>query len=469
MSQYIDVVARLLAYEQGQAIPIRETSALASDPNPAFGIAPIRVVSEELVQAVAFGPLDCAPEIVTTWNPLDREVAFLEPLSERLHTYLTACTQQHELPRIWLPHGPALDVLDVLGHRYRTNRHATDTMRRLGWQCRALVDETGYPGQQIVAVATNLLAAHVVTGQSPSEDRQLRALLTWINPPAGSDPRILAEQQALIPAAAMLARDEDDLVENLWAQAYTNPGRATAAQAPIERVLRAAAEREWNLLIAARRAFWGLGLPPAANLDALIGESFQRIVWRIGRDVARASRPHSLNTLLEAYEYAESLSAYTDTWGDSVLRERDIRAGRVVRAQVVAIDQPQRSRHPCTLTLRSTQEVLRVRRGTELALAGGSVSGRVTAVREIDADQSTQIDVRLERGVLISRLPRLGTWGEWGDGAPFDGRMFKGSIVGAMQRAADARVYGEVLPEPEPRQLWLPVDLARAAEKLRQR
>src|SRR5689334_7248475 len=131
MSLYIDLVARLLAAKERRALPIRTSSALAADPPVAFGIAPIRVVSEELVQAVAFGRLDRVPTIATTWNPLDREVAFLEPLAEQLNAYLSDCIVAQILPRVWLPHGTALDILDILGHRYRANKHATDIIRRL--------------------------------------------------------------------------------------------------------------------------------------------------------------------------------------------------------------------------------------------------------------------------------------------------------------------------------------------------
>jgi hypothetical protein len=468
MSQYIDLVARLLAYEQRRAILIRQTSAIALDPNHAFGIAPIRVVSEERVQAVAFGTLGRPPTIVATWNPLDREVAFLKPLAEQLHTYLTACIQTQVLPRIWLPHQAALDVLDILGHRYRTNQHVSNNLRRMGWQCRALADEASYPGQQVVAIATDLLTSHIATGQTPAEDRHLRAVLAWINPPTGIDPAVAAEELALVPAAAMLSREEDDAVEALRQQAYADASKVPSVQVAIERLLRAAAQREWELLSDGRRAFWGLGLRPTAELNKVYEESFGRFSWRVGRDINRASRPHSLTSLLEAYEFAQDLTAYAAVQADAAVQEREVRTGRLVRAEVVAIDQPNRNRHPCTLTLRSRQDVLRVRRGTRLALVGYDVDGRVVAVQEHDTDGSTLIELRLDRGVRAMVLPRPGSWGDWGEPEPFDGRMFKSNINAVMQRAADPRVYGDQLPEAEPRALPTSA-LSAVAERLRKR
>src|SRR5689334_513801 len=150
MSDVIEASARLLAVALGRVIPVRSSFSLCPDPDPradvllldenadlgtslesvpqsadwVFGIAPIRVVSEEQVQAIAFGRMSAPPQIITRWNPLGRQSDELEPFTEALDAYLQEAVQQSLLPRIWVPYRAALDVVELLGHRYRTNKMA---------------------------------------------------------------------------------------------------------------------------------------------------------------------------------------------------------------------------------------------------------------------------------------------------------------------------------------------------------
>src|SRR5262245_3625651 len=155
MSTVIDALARALAYGQGRAYPVRTTSALSRDPTRCFGIAPLKVVSEEHVQAVAFGDMGGQPRVIVRWTPLGRDPGDLEPFADALDTYLGWSRQAGEPPRVWVPYPAALALLELLGHRYRTNSRASVTLRRMGWQCRVLTDEARYAGQQVVVVATD--------------------------------------------------------------------------------------------------------------------------------------------------------------------------------------------------------------------------------------------------------------------------------------------------------------------------
>jgi hypothetical protein len=125
----------------------------------------------------------------------------------------------------------------------------------MGAQCRVIADEATYAGQQIVAVASDLLLEHVATGQSVVEDQHLGAQLAWVTPRAGADPVAEAARRALLPAAAMLRRDVDDRVEDLRRLGKGSGVRAAAARAEIEHLLREGAIDEWDLLVEARRAF----------------------------------------------------------------------------------------------------------------------------------------------------------------------------------------------------------------------
>jgi hypothetical protein len=204
------VAARLLAFAERRAIPVRQTSSLSADPPAPFGISLIRVVSEQRAQAIAFGQIDTRPQIVTSWNPLSRESSNLEPFALALDAYFSGIIASGGVPRIWLASPSALELIAVMGERYRTNPNATPALRRMGWLCRAIAEEAEYAGQQVVAVAGSLLASHVATGQSPIEDHHLGALLAWVVPVPGVDPVREAERRALTPAGSMLDRAADD-------------------------------------------------------------------------------------------------------------------------------------------------------------------------------------------------------------------------------------------------------------------
>lgn len=444
------VVARILAATERRAVPIRRTSLLASDPTIVFGFAPIRLVSEQRVYAIAFGDVNARPGIVTSWNPLGRESASLEPFAVGLDSYISQCVQLGIVPRLWLPHPAALEVMEVLAERYRRNQSASPALRRMGWILRVLVDETEYPGQQVVAVATLVLANHVVTGQSPIEDRHLGAILAWVTPSGGVDPAVEADRRALSPAAAMLDRATDDQVDRLRGIAKRGGHGADAARARIEVLLAAAANREWNLLVAGRAAFEGLHLPPVPRVDGLVTESRRRLAFAMAMDLNRPTRPHSLAALLDEQEDALSVAEEADVRGDESARARARRAGRAFAGRIVAVRQPTPNRHPCNISVHTEQTVLRVRRGTKLQTVDGLLAGRVQEVRE-DSSGGTIVEVKLASGVQRRRLPVIGSEREFTDAVVFGGAFRRREVYQSMRSAASAIVYGDALPLPRPR------------------
>ena len=99
MSTAIDVTARIIARSQRRAFPIRETVALCPDPDRTFGLVVLKVVSEDQVQALAFGDMTRAPRIITRWNPLGRESADLEPFAQALNDYVITMLNANERMR----------------------------------------------------------------------------------------------------------------------------------------------------------------------------------------------------------------------------------------------------------------------------------------------------------------------------------------------------------------------------------
>ena len=110
---------------------------------------------------------------------------------------------------------------------------------------------TQHEGQQVIAVTSELLRRLIVTGQSPAEDAHLGALLAWIER-AGADALGEAARRSIVPAASMLTRAEDDLVEALLRVAKKGGSSGRRAQAGIEQILSGAALREWDLLSRAK-------------------------------------------------------------------------------------------------------------------------------------------------------------------------------------------------------------------------
>jgi len=465
MNATTETLGRVLACHQGRALPIRSTFALSEDPSPVFAIAPIKMVAEEIVQAIAFGDPDGPPQVVTRWNPLSRDAGDLEIFAAALNDYVEAVARGDQLPRFWLPHRSALTVVELLGHRYRTNQMASDSLRRMGWQCRAIAEEATYGGQQAVAIAGEILRAHVLTGQAPIKDGHLGALLAWVAPVAGRDPAEVADEQALVPASGVLERSIDDRVEGLRREAKRGRGPVAArARAEIETRLTQGALNEWELLLEARRAFWSLGLPEGPGLGPLVAESKRRSLYRLQQDLNPPSRPHSLARLVDDHEYAADLAEDADVRGDLHVRELARRKGRALLAEVVRVEQPRSSRRPCYVTLRTTQEVLRVRQGTALRDIGGRVEGRVEDVWE--ARGATLLRLELTRGVQRSRVPVVGDVTDWVDTAPHDLRRRRREVHDAMQAAASPLVYDQgvvgVGTSGSPS-----VDLLAVAERLR--
>ena len=423
-------------------------------------MAPIRVVAEQRVQAIAFGLIGQPPEVVAIWNPLSRDTGRLEPFAQALSSYLSSTGHW----RIWLAHPAALEIVDLLGHRYATNQHASPSLQRMGKQCRVIADEAAYTGQQIVAIASQLLIEHVATGQSPVEDQHLGALLAWITPPAGSDPAREAARRALLPAAAMLHRNADDRVEDLRRIAKGSGSRADGARAEIECLLAAGARTEWDILMEAREAFWGLRLPPMLDVGRLVTASNDRFGYAIHALHSRPVMPHTLAQLLDDQELALDIAEDVGVRSDASMLERFRMKGKAVGVVLVGTVQPRPNFKPCVLQLYTRQDVLRIRPGTRLQTLHGSITGRVIAVRSVTGRRGTLIELNVASGVrTASALRRLGRF-DLVDSEVVDMSRRKGEAYRRLRDARPELVYGNTLPADAPRALppdWLDTVAAR--------
>ena len=402
MKNVEELVARVVAFDRSRAVPIRETSALAPDSEEAIGITTIQVVTEDQVQALAYGSLDRDPTTIVRVHPLGRDTSDLEPFANWLVDYVRRVIGGGRMLRVWVPHGKTIETLEILGRRYEKNEHASPMLQEAARYCRIIAEETRFAGQQTVAIALDQLLLHIATGQMPIEDRHLGAVLAWVHPEAGRNTRDVARERARWPASGILVntpdRRDDDRIEQLRKKLKDASGcRRSGIERQIRRILTDAVNREWKLLVSARQAFWRLGLAPG-DVDGLSHDSCERVSWAVNNYLATPRRAAPLTRKLEEHENALQRTTEAALRSDGILRRRAARYGHVIGGVVERVDQPQTNRHPCHIRLRTSQNNLRVRPDDRVALVGGSRKG---IVREIvpDSNGTTLIQIELKNGV----------------------------------------------------------------------
>jgi hypothetical protein len=401
MNAFDDTLRRVIARHTNRAIPTRTSSGLSNDPAVSIGIATIKIVTEEQIQAIAFGSLDEEPEVILRLDPIGRDVTDLLPFAAFMDQTANRARAAGGALRVWIPHSVTLEALDVLGHRYWRNQTAPDPVVRMGEICRIVAHEATFPGQQVVADATTLLQNHVVTGLAPIEEGHLDAILAWLDP-AVRDPLTEARERIRLPASGILPNTPDhpfdDRVDRLRKEAKRATGRRRAIlEAEIEAVLRRWVLREWRLLVEARRAFHGLGLPPA-GLDGLVKDSNDRLEYALANGHFPARRPDRLAVLLAQMETGLEKTELAALESDLVLREQAQRAGGLVRGIVRDVRQPRRNFKPCDIDVDSGQSVIRFRVDDKVRVVGTNVTGIVRVLSSTPAG-GTRVSIEITGGV----------------------------------------------------------------------
>lgn len=418
MNEAQRLVRRLEAHAAGRAVPIRGAFELSPDPLVTIGIATIKIVTEEHVQALAFGDFDGAPRVIGRIDPLGRDASDLEPFAEWLNEKFECAKRLDESVRVWLPHAQTLETLDVLGHRYERNTSASDALRRMGTLCRIISREYRHQGQQVVAIAGALLLDHVATGQSPAEDAHLGALLAWLDPPVEGSAAELAARRAIEPASGVLAnhpaRRDDERVEMLrheWKK--SSSARRASLEVAIRKVLERAALDEWSLLTNARAAFWGLDLK-AGSLSACAAASKARLMYAlgVGAVVPRNAVPRIREMI--ALEDSQEIMEDARLIADPVLRASARRKGRVLSGRIARVEQSAPGRNPCTLTVATAQRDLRFRRDDEISAIGTKIVGKLLDVVYDERTGGSFVRVLVKSGVRDERATLVvGSELEW--------------------------------------------------------
>jgi hypothetical protein len=112
-------------------------------------------------------------------------------------------------PQVWVPNPAGVGFVRLLGRSARFRRPSGDyavdpLVPVLGRWLTFLAERAEHPGSGLLLAATDALALHWASGQSPVEDLNLAALLGWIDPPAGmtgAEAAARAEDPVISPPA----------------------------------------------------------------------------------------------------------------------------------------------------------------------------------------------------------------------------------------------------------------------------
>ena len=274
MSDMVDLVARLRAYEQGCAVCIASHRRVALHPQ-ALLFCPIVMSGEDTaIHMVALGQFHRQPYILAVPDPRNRKALSLlfEDLADEIDTYFQDCLKTGTYPQIWVSSGAGAGLIDKLADRLRFNRSSAKA-RRLGQLLVYPAQRVQFAGQQTLLIAPNVLCLHWTTGQQPSEDEHLGTVLTWINPPSTISIHQAVEKAEMLPSGIKTdpAFDRTTLVPLVAAFNQARRQHASSAELNlctqrIRDALLPVVKRIYSHTLDAYHLLQGSGLPPLPSL-----------------------------------------------------------------------------------------------------------------------------------------------------------------------------------------------------------
>jgi hypothetical protein len=176
----------------------------------------------------------------------------------------------------------------------------------------------------------------------------------------------------------------------------------------------------------------------------------ERLELRLVQNYSPPVHPHALVRALNDQEHAAATTEAIEVRRDEYAMERLRRKGRVIAAQVIAVQQPKKGCYPCSLVFETDQSVLRIRRETRLEFIGGRVKGEVTVVSETKSGR-TRFEFKILEGVR-SR-PEVGAAVELTDAILGEAPFGKNKIFARMKQDKPSLAYDSQLPPSKPRQV----------------
>ena len=180
----LDLALQVEAAVRGRAVPRMGRLHVAVRPD-ARVLTLVALAGEDTdVHIALFGPVGREPAIGFVPDPRHRDDLFrmYRGLLAHVESYYAACLKAGTHPQVWVSSASAARHVEALAERLRNARADAD-VRRLGDLLTYPAERFYVAGQQSLVAATTALRTHYASGQQPSEDEHLGALLSWVDPP----------------------------------------------------------------------------------------------------------------------------------------------------------------------------------------------------------------------------------------------------------------------------------------------
>ena len=345
-----------------------------------------------------------------------------------------------DAPQILVPNPAGISFLRLLGRSTRFRRSSGEyavepAVPVLGRWLTYFAERTEHPGSCLLLAATDMLALHWATGQSAVEDRNLAAVLGWIEPPpgmTGADAAVAAEDPLTWPPAGPATDPtfDNEVLAPLIA-AYSRSAEGTQARQRAESELRRALAVQlaptWQLMwrtvellralppggrvgarwdadkdgFTAYAAYLRDGGPPQPRRDPAVTAA-RRLSW-LERAQATYSAQRAFDDPLVMAEYRLTGEAF---------------AGTVVAAEPGRVDSSGRRRKLRPLITVTTEDPLRVEAGAMLVSPARpaqkalviSVSAPASSLAAADAPSSRfEVVLELAGGMGRALTPEPGS------------------------------------------------------------
>ncbi|MGK7755151.1 hypothetical protein [Roseovarius sp. C03] len=479
MADYVEIVARLQALRNGQAVPITRQRQVHIQSHARVLTLLAMAGEDTSVHAVAIGRIGEAPQIAVTPDPRRRDDQYdlLRWLLPRFESYFAECRAAGTFPQIWVSSGGALSHFDTLADRLRFTDD--DEVKRLGTLWTYGGERSPIAGQQALHSAASALRAHFVTGQPDAEDEHLGTLLTWIEPPAGQD--ILAAV-ATAEARPMGAKTDPhfDASELQPAVADYNDALASSAaddlvdfyrqqiQRKLETVIRPIYAATQQAIAILSRARWEENAA-LATLVEREAEEFARFMDArdAGYLLPYRDKPKAGAFKIVAREKAVANLDAATLRHDRSARERAVGTGAVLRATVTENDKvrlrPHKFEH--RLVLSSHQDRLHLRSGDELStLTEPKLTIRINSVER--RGPFSWVGATVVKGMQVSGNLQIGETYDFGPAEPDWGSLIREMGQMAVRLKREPWTHSEGSPQPAAHRGTPPTDLLNAINSM---
>jgi hypothetical protein len=397
--------------------------------------------------AAMVGDQPQAPELLIVPEPRDRDqrFAFAADLAAVILRYVDGYladeepaggrepdTRYADAPQILVPNPAGIAFTRLIGRSTRFRRPdgpyaVPESVPLLGRWLTFFAERTESPSSSLMLAMTDALAAHWATGQSAVEDRNLGALLGWIDPPpgmSGAQAAAAAEDPLHCPPAGPATDPtfDNEILEqrilSVRTARLTGDGRAYhRAKAELTEALASQLEPAWTLMWRAVDLL--RGLPEGGHVRARWDADKAAFTWHArhirdggppqprrdgavsaARRLANLERIHEMVAVQRAFDDPLVMAEYRMT-GEAF-------AGRVVAAEPDRVDDTGRRRvlRP-RVTIETADEVLAEPGIGLISPARPGQKARVVDVT-VNGDR-TRVVLELQGGMGRSLTPEPGS------------------------------------------------------------